>query len=626
MSIFDPAFVKMPALAAEERPAESANGETNGYAHGYVDAEANGHVNGLPPVADEPDAPAPPSAEALRQAAWEIGERCPVDKFTPTSSHVGLAAVNPTEAFAHWRILHGWVEQLAGQRGDGFRDARMVVRFYDVTCIQFNGLNAHRMHDVRIEHLTGQLFLKLPRPGTWQIAEVGFVLRHGEFVAAARSHAVAFGSDGPSHHGSQTALLVDDKLHKEEIASLWEQGRVLAERARPKLRTKLRLASFSWDAPARGQDNTLARFVGGLASGQAAGGHETYVFTPAAPGFDTPREIDGVRYHPLPLAANGSPIERAVAFARAAEQRLEEMPPFDLFHIHEWTAGLAPWLGTIPTVLSLSSTESVRRGNNAPNEFSLEVQRVEREVAHSADYILTPDWLRERAIHELGVADDKVQAFPMESRLPNEWELPLDVGRVKMSIGFGPLDRLVLFVGPLEHAAGPDLLLEAIPTLLGRCPALRVGFIGGGGMWSHLERRMHELGLAHVVRLLGHVDGSPVVKLMRAADVLALPSRHRLAGDDGAVDLGRRAGRAVVTTHAGPAHLVRHEEDGILTYDNPGSMVWALERLLREPSVCERLGRNGRRVSGGVVGWDEVARIYLELCAASFPELSETRA
>jgi glycosyltransferase involved in cell wall biosynthesis len=632
MSIIDPGFVEPPALTARVQPGDAANGHTNGEANGHT----NGHVNGLlngellrlvnrqaPPAPEA--APEPPDPEALRRAAWDIGARRPADQYTPDHNHVGLAMVGPCEGFAHWRLLHGWVERVAGQRGDSFRDCRMVVRFYDISYVEFNGFNAHRLHDVHIKHLTGQLFFKLPRPGTWQLAEVGFLLRSGEFIPGARSLAAAFAADAVSGRSGQAALLVDDRLRKEEVASLWEQGRVLAERARPKLRGKLRLAAFSWEAPPRGEHGTLARFVAGLASGQAAHGHEAFVFAPARPGFEAPCQIDGVQYQPLTVKPAGSPVERAVAFARAAEERLEQLPPFDLFHVHEWTAGVAPWIGTLPTVLSLSSTESVRRNGGPANELSQEVQRVEREVAQSADRILTPDWLRERAAAELGVAADKVAAFPMESRLPNEWELPLDLGLVKVGVGFGPMDRLVLFIGPLEHAAGPDLLLEALPTLLGRCPGLRLAFVGAGGMWGHLERRTHELGLAHMVRLLGHMEGPPVKRLMRAAEVLALPSRHRLAGDDGAVDLARCAGRPVVTTHAGPAHLVRHEENGVLTYDNPGSMVWALERLLRDPGHAERLGLNGRRTSGGVVGWDAVAQIYLDLCAASFPELTEPR-
>jgi len=80
----------------------------------------------------------------------------------------------------------------------------------------------------------------------------------------------------------------------------------------------------------------------------------------------------------------------------------------------------------------------------------------------------------------------------------------------------------------------------------------------------------------------------------------------------------------VVTTHGGPAHLVRHEENGIVTYDNPGSMVWALDRILGDASHAECMGQSGRRGSdGGGVIWSEVARHYLELCAAHFPELTE---
>jgi hypothetical protein len=94
--------------------------------------------------------------------------------------------------------------------------------------------------------------------------------------------------------------------------------------------------------------------------------------------------------------------------------------------------------------------------------------------------------------------------------------------------------------------------------------------------------------------------------------------------DDAVVDLARKAGRPVVTTHGGPAHLVCHEENGLITYDNPGSMVWALDRLLGDPVHTERMGRNGKRSEGAIRSWSDVARYYLELCAHCFPELTET--
>src|SRR5262249_48929363 len=156
---------------------------------------------------------------------------------------------------------------------------------------------------------------------------------------------------------------------------------------------------------------------------------------------------------------NSTPLEAARAFGRAAAARLHDLPPFDLVHLHEWMTWLAP-RATCPTVLSLGSVEATRRNGHEPSPLSREIERAERAAAQAAACILAPDWLRPKAAAVLGVEAERIRDFPMEGRMANEWECPLDFGRVKMDIGFGPLDRLLVFVGPLEHAAGPDILLE----------------------------------------------------------------------------------------------------------------------------------------------------------------------
>jgi glycogen(starch) synthase len=558
-----------------------------------------------------------PDAEVLRRVAWEIGERRPADAFTPPANHLGLAAVSPAEGFAHWRILPAWVEQTAHARGDRWHHCRLVLRLYDVSYITFTGLNANQVQDRPLPALDGQTFFRLPRPGTWQLAEVGFVLRDGEFLPAARSHAVHFPPDAAASCGSQAALLVNGGGRVEEIGNVWEQEKILRELRRPRLRQPLRIAVLTCAS---------APFVAELTAGQCAAGHEVHVLAPAADGFTTARQEAGVHYHPLDLGGDGPPVEKAQAFARAAREQLAELPPLDLIHCHEWMAALAPGLGDRPSVLSLGSVEATRRNGSPVAPLSQAIAEAERAAAQSVRCVLTPDWLRDRAVAELGLDPGRVRAFPLEGRLPNEWECPLDFGHVKMGIGLGPLDRLILFVGPLEHAAGVDLLLEALPVLLQRAPNLRLACAGSGHLHGQLEGRAGQLGVAHAVRLLGHVDGPQVTRLLRAAEALVLPSRYRVPLDDAVVDLARRAGRPVVTTHGGPAHLVRHEENGIITYDNPGSMVWAVDRILGDMAHAERMGQNGRRTGdGSALQWCEVTRHYLELCATCFPELSETR-
>src|SRR5262249_35973993 len=146
---------------------------------------------------------------------------------------------------------------------------RLVLRLYDVSFLQFNGFNAHRMEDHTLPSLCGQLCFKLPRPGTWQIGEVGFLLRSGEFIPAARSQSVPFAPDSASPRGGHGALLVTEPGQVEEVGNLWEQERILRERRQPRLRQPLRTAAFAFGSLATGHDGVPARFVTELAAGQA---------------------------------------------------------------------------------------------------------------------------------------------------------------------------------------------------------------------------------------------------------------------------------------------------------------------------------------------------------------------
>jgi glycosyltransferase involved in cell wall biosynthesis len=520
--------------------------------------------------------------------------------------------VSPTEGFAHWRLLPGWMEARAREQGDAWRDSRLVLRLYNVTCIDFDGFNAHEIRDLGLPSPCGQQFFKLPRPGTWQLAEVGFALRNGAFVPAARSGAVAFPRNSPTHVG-RAALLVNEGGIVAEIDNIWDQEKILQERRRPLARPGLRIATFTFAEP----DGQPPRFVSELAAVQVAQGHEVHLFMAGATAAS-----GGVHYHPVDVPPEGTPMERAHAFAAAVEHQLTQLPPFDLMHLHEWMTGLVPRPGQRPLVMSLSSIETTRRNGTPASDLSRAIEQQERDVIQKAPLVLTPSWLCDRAMGHFGLESQRVRAFPMEGRMPNQWELPLDPGEVKKEIGLGPLDRLLVFVGPLEHGSGVDLLVEALPTLLQRWSNLRLACVGAGYLHGMLEHRAREFGVAHALRLLGHVEGPRLPRLLRASLGLVLPSRQRVPFDDAVVDLARCAARPVITTHAGPAHLVRHEVTGLVTYDNPGSMVWAVDRLLTNAGHAEHMGRTGQRNTDAILAWDAVGRHYLQLCAEIFPALT----
>ena len=143
----------------------------------------------------------------------------------PVGETIGLlerAGLDPTEMF-------DW---------DG---SRPILRVYDVSCIHFTGLNAHRIQDHHLSGIAGEMFINLPSPGTWQLGEVGFLLRNGEFIPAARSPVVPFGLEAPSRHGGQAALLVTAPGKMEPVGNVWDQEHELRERRRPNLRHPLRI-------------------------------------------------------------------------------------------------------------------------------------------------------------------------------------------------------------------------------------------------------------------------------------------------------------------------------------------------------------------------------------------------
>ncbi len=270
---------------------------------------------------------------------------------------------------------------------------------------------------------------------------------------------------------------------------------------------------------------------------------------------------------------------------------------------HEWMSALElPRPADRPAFLSLSSVEATRRNGAAVSEISRAIEDAERAAAATADFVLTPDWLCDRAGAALGLDAGRVRSFPMEGRLPNEWEAPLDLGRVKMDVGFGPLDRMILFVGPLEHAAGVDLLVEAAPDdaaaamLAAPSPSSATAALQG-----ICSTEAGQLGVAWAVSLLGHVEGRELTRLLRARG--GDPAVFRYPFDDAVVDLAR-APRSAGRRRTAARHLVRYEENGVVTYDNPGSMVWAVDRILGDPAPAERgWSHNGRRQEGSAVMW-----------------------
>lgn len=100
------------------------------------------------------------------------------------------------------------------------------------------------------------------------------------------------------------------------------------------------------------------------------------------------------------------------------------------------------------------------------------------------------------------------------------------VAEFRAAHGLGEVP-FVLFLGRLNAIKGPDLLLDAFASIAERFPAHHLVFAGpDGGLGVALAARATAAGLAGRVRFAGFVGGAVKAAALRAASLLAIPSRR----------------------------------------------------------------------------------------------------
>ena len=169
-----------------------------------------------------------------------------------------------------------------------------------------------------------------------------------------------------------------------------------------------------------------------------------------------------------------------------------------------------------------------------------------------------------------------------------------------------------LFVGVLERYKAFDVLAEAWRRVAGSLPDAVLHVVGQGALAPVAERLLGELP--------GRVEWSPyltaegVAAALDDATLLVLPSRSEGMGRV-VIEAGCR-GRAVVGSRVGGIpDVVADGETGLLVPSgDPGALAKALERVLSDRALAERLGAEARlRVKPWLATPEEYARRVRDL-------------
>jgi glycosyltransferase involved in cell wall biosynthesis len=163
-----------------------------------------------------------------------------------------------------------------------------------------------------------------------------------------------------------------------------------------------------------------------------------------------------------------------------------------------------------------------------------------------------------------------------------------------------PGPPLILAVGRLVEKKGFGDLILAADLLRRRGQSFRVQIIGDGPLRQALERGVAERGLQDCVTLLGAQPHDMVRAAYQRAVIFVLPCVVAGDGDrDGLPNVlleAMASGLPVVSTSiVGIPDLIDSECDGLLIPpSDPGALASALERLLVDPQLRDRLARAAR--------------------------------
>jgi glycosyltransferase involved in cell wall biosynthesis len=388
----------------------------------------------------------------------------------------------------------------------------------------------------------------------------------------------------------------------------------------------MRIALLSWESLQSVAVGGIAAHVTELAAGLERRGHEVHVFVRLGEGQPTYEVIDGVHYHRCPMDLDPDMVTEVNNMGNSfvwfmGQTEAYQNGAFDVVHGHDWLCAKAVVQAKNDhgrrTVLTLHSTEFGRCGNFNHNGRSERIRAVEAEGAFCADRVITVSGvLADEVKQHYQVPDWKLRTVYNGINV-HRFDGYIDPAVCRQTYGIGPLDPMVLFCGRLTIQKGPDLLVEAIPGALNGRADSKFVFVGDGDMRGQLERRAHELGVAHAVRFLGPMGpNGDLINLYKSTDVVCVPSRNEPFGI--VILEAWSAGKPVIATHnGGPREFVSHGRDGYLVYDNPGSICWGINETFGNFDHARWMGEQGRVKAAFGFSWDVIAGhtegIYSEL-------------
>ncbi len=322
---------------------------------------------------------------------------------------------------------------------------------------------------------------------------------------------------------------------------------------RPRRVAVFSLHTSPLEQPGTGDAGGMNVYVAQTARRMARLGTEVEIFTRAtssevppvaelAPGV-TVRHIVAGPFEELDK--NDLPAQLCAFGAGALRVEARQKPGYyDLVHSHYWLSGQVGWLARerwgvplVHTAHTLAKVKNAALAEGDKPEPRVRVVGEEQVVADADRLVANTDAEARELVTRYDADPDAVSVVPPGVDL--ERFTPGDTAEARGGLGLDPDAVVLAFVGRVQPLKGPDVLLRAVAELLGRSAELRarlrvlvVGGPSGSGKErpEAMEQLAESLGITDVVRFMPPQWGDDLVRVYRAADLVAVPSYNESFG------------------------------------------------------------------------------------------------
>ncbi|MGQ9780710.1 MAG: glycosyltransferase family 4 protein [Nitrososphaeria archaeon] len=376
---------------------------------------------------------------------------------------------------------------------------------------------------------------------------------------------------------------------------------------------------LSWEYPPN-IIGGIARHVDELSRFMSRKGVDMTVVTPEVSGSPLAEVREGVKVIRVQIQTPAPNFYNWIFlmnhfFSKKIAQLVREQGPFDIVHGHDWmvvpSACEAKHYISSELVLTFHSLE-FRRSLGSQTLESRMIESLEWWGSYDSSKIVVCSSSMARDVRRrLNVDLQKIRIIP-NGIDPERLNVNVDVSRTREKYGVYWKELMILFVGRLTSQKGCEYLIRALPKILEK-HNVKLVVVGDGPSRSFLESEAYRLGLSNRVIFAGFVSDQEMIRLMKSADVLVVPSIYEPFG---IVALeGMAAGVPVVASDVdGLAEIIKHEENGVKVYpQDPSSISWGVDRVLSDYRLAERLRQKGKESAEKEFSWSAIADRTIEV-------------